>query len=339
MTTIADLFSQHELVDYSANRTYPVMLGDTLFPTRRVEALTLDVLSRSTKVPILANVAGFDTEAEIGSREANKQVQDLALIKRKMQIKEQDLYALLNPRTPQEGDYLRNNVYGDFDVLNQGVLAQIERMAMELLATGKVTLNPDDKKSGVLDYQVPKTHQVAATTAWDSDDADPLNDLFDWSDMLDITPTRAITSKKLYRAFTRNAKVIAAVFGKDSGRVVGQADLDTFLEAQGLPIIRPYGDKYKTQGANGKFTTKTYWPDDKIALFDDEIVGEKIFGPTPEELANLSDVQGSTVANIYDMVYTESKDPVGTFEKASAVALPSLAEPDQILQATVTLSK
>jgi hypothetical protein len=39
------------------------------------------------------------------------------------------------------------------------------------------------------------------------------------------------------------------------------------------------------------------------------------------------------------MIYTETKDPIGTFEKASAVALPSLAEPDQIIQATVTLGK
>lgn len=339
MTTIADLFTQHGLIDYSSNRTYAPMLGDTLFPARRVEALTLDVLTRSTKVPILANVAGFDTEAEIGSREASKMVQDLALIKRKMQIKETDLYALLNPRTPQEGEYLKNNVYGDFDELNQGVLAQVERMAMELLATGSVTLNTEDKKSGVIKYGVPAAHQVSAATGWDDDTSDPLHDLEDWSDKLDIVPTRAITSKKIYRAFTRNPKIIAAVFGKDSGRVVGQADLDSFMQAQGLPIIRPYGEKYKVQQANGKYTTKTYWPEDKIALFDDEVVGEKVFGPTPEELANLSDVQGSSAGNVYDMIYTETKDPIGTFEKASAVALPSLAEPDQIIQATVTLSK
>lgn len=339
MTTIADLFTQHGLIDYSANRTYPTLLGDSLFPTRRVEALTLDILTRSTKVPILANVAGFDSEAEIGSRDANKAVQDLALIKRKMQIKEQDLYALLNPRTPQEGEYLRNSVYNDFDILNQGVLAQVERMAMEVLSTGVVTLNSEDKKSGVIDYQVPKAHKITAATGWDNDASDPLRDLEDWCDLLDINPTRAMTSKKIYRALTRNPKIIAAIFGKDSGRVVGQADLDSFMQAQGLPVIRPYGEKYRVQAANGKYISKNYWPDDKIALFDDEIVGEKVFGPTPEELANLSDAQTSTVSNVYDMIYTETHDPIGTFEKASAVALPSLAEPDQIIQATVTLSK
>jgi hypothetical protein len=336
MPTIAELFTQPELIDYSANRTYPAMLGDELFPARRVESLKLDVLTRGTRTPILANVTGFDAEAEIGSRDANKVIADLALIKRKMQIKETDLYALLNPRTPQEGEYLRNQVYDDFDVLNQGVLAQAERMAMELLATGKVTLSSDGK-SGVIDYGVTKAHQGTADVSWSNADADPLTDLYNWSDALDITPTRGIIGKKLYRQFTTNAKVIAAVYGKDSGRVIGQKDLDDFLTAQGLPILRPYGNKYRTQDAKGKYITKTYWAEDKIALFGDDVVGEKIFGPTPEELANLADVQSSTVGNVYDMIYTETKDPVGTYEKASALALPSLAAPDEIYQATVPM--
>lgn len=338
MTTIAELFSQNDLIDYSAERTYPAFLGDALFPTRRVESLTLDVLTRGSKTPILASVAGFDTEAEIGSRDANKMTEELALIKRKMQIKETDLYALLHPRTPQEAEYLRNNVFNDFDVLNQGVLAQVERMCMELLATGKVTLGSDGK-TGVLNYGVPAAHQKTAAKGWDEATSTPLDDLYNWADTLSITPTRAITSKKIYRAITTNPSVVAAIYGKDSGRVVGQADFDSFMESQGLPVIRTYGEKYRVQGKNGKYTTKTYWAEDKIALFSDDILGEKVYGPTPEELTNMADVQSSSVSNVYDMIYTESKDPVGTWEKASAVALPSFAAPDEVFQGTVTLSK
>lgn len=338
MTTIADLFTQAALIDYSAGREYPAFLGDELFPSRRIESMKLDTLTRGTKTPILAPIAGFDTEAEIGSREANKMIQELALVKRKMQIKETDLYALLNPRTPQEGEYLKNGVYNDFDVLNQGVLAQAERMAMELLATGKVTLNADSKKA-VLDYKLPSAHQQKAASDWSDASVDPLLELQNWCDVLDVTPTRAITSQKIYRAITRNPKVIAAVYGANNdGRLLGTADFDAFMQAQGLPVIRMYKNKYKVQNANGSYTSKTYWPEDKIALFNDDTLGEKVFGPTPEELANQTGVDASSVGNVYDTIYTETNDPVGTFEKATALVLPTLAAPEEIFQGTVTIA-
>lgn len=333
MPTIYDLFTQAELIDYSANRTYKPMLGDTLFPARRVNSLKIDQLSRNTRVAVLAPVAGFDTEAEIGSRDASKKALELALIKRKMQIKEEDLVKLLNPRTPQEAAYLRDQVFNDFDVLNQGVLAQVEKQTMEMFATGKIHL-VDDNDKAVVDYNIPETHQQALTdTAWDKDGADPIKDMERWCDALDITPTRALTSKKIYRLFTQNAKVIAAIFGKDSGRLVTQTALDEFMQSAGLPVLRTYDEKYKVQSAKGGYVSRRYYPEDRMTLFNDDLQGNKLFGPTPEELANMGDVKTSKVGNVFDMVYTESKDPVGTFEKASAVALPSFAGADEVFLA------
>ena len=86
MTTINDLFTQSDLIDYTGNRQYPEMLGDTLFPATKINSLKLDVLSRQSRVPVIASVSAFDAESEIGSREAEKTALELALIKRKMQI-------------------------------------------------------------------------------------------------------------------------------------------------------------------------------------------------------------------------------------------------------------
>ncbi|KRL39916.1 major capsid protein [Liquorilactobacillus nagelii] len=334
MTTIGDLFSQHDLIDYSLNRQYPVLLGDSLFEPKKVNSLTVDVLNRQNRVPVIASVAAFDAEAEIGSREASKKVEELALIKRKMKISEKDLYAMLNPRTPAELTYLKSHVFNDFDVLNQGILARVEKMTFDVLSTGKTILADENNKLNIsLDYGVPAAHQEAlsGTSLWDTDTADIIKDITRWCDALDVTPTRALTSRKVYRAITTNAKVLQAVFGT-STRALGQAEFDQFMQLQGLPIIRTYDQKYK----DGSGNSYRYFPENRIVLMNDDPLGNKLFGPTPEELAQFNgDVQLNSVGNVYDMIYTEDKDPVITWEKASAVALPAFAAADEVFQAQV----
>ncbi|MFC6315181.1 MULTISPECIES: major capsid protein [Lapidilactobacillus] len=335
MPTIYDLFTQADLIDYSANRQYKPFLGDSLFPAKRVETLKVEQLSRGSKIPILASVAAFNSEAEIGSRTASKTALELALIKRKYKIDEEDIIAMRNPRTPQEAAYLKDKVFNDFDVLNQGILGRIEQQTMEMFSTGKIHLRDDDSDTtAVIDYQIPEKHQQALTdTAWDKDGADPIKDLENWCDALDITPTRALTSKKIYRLFTQNPKVIAAIWGKDSGRLVTQAALDEFMQSAGLPVIRTYDAKYNIQLPNGKYASHRYYPEDRITLFNDDLQGNKLFGPNPDEAENMDGVKVSKVGNIFNTVFTETHDPVATFEKASAVALPSFAAADEVFLA------
>lgn len=333
VTSIQDLFTQNELIDYSNSRTYKPLLGDELFPSRRVETLEVDQINRGSKTPIIASISGFDAEAEIGSREAEKLATELFLIKRKMPISEKDLYALLHPRTEQEGNYLRDNVYNDFDVLNQGVLAQVEKMTMEMLATGKITLSEKNKKA-IMDYQVPANHQEALTDGvWTGKDSNPLDDFDRWINALDVVPTRALTSRKIYRLITTNAQVIAAVYGKDTGRRLSKADFDSFMEQQGFPIIRTYDEKYRVQQDDGTYKTYRYFPEDRIVLFNDDVLGEKLWGPTPEEIAHLNDATTQSVGNVYDTTYTQDKDPIVTFEKATAVSIPTFAAVDEVFQA------
>ena len=116
-----------------------------------------------------------------------------------------------------------------------------------MFATGKIT----DKKNGIsVDYGVPKKHQetLSGTKTWDKSDASIIDNLQDWSDSLDVTPTRALTSKKVLRTLMRSTEIKEAIFGKDTGRVVGQADLDQWMTAQGLPVIRAYDGKYRDPG-------------------------------------------------------------------------------------------
>lgn len=336
MPTIMELFTQNEVLSYVRDREYKPLLGETLFPERKQPSLKLDQLSGGSRIPIAASIHDFDTEAEIGSRIANKQELELSLIKRKLQLKETDIIALENPRTPAEQAYLVGQVYNDIDSLVAGVRARVEAMRMEVLAAGQVTV----KENGLnftLDYHVPAEHKEAltGTNVWTNENSDPLADIERWIDALDTKPTRALTSRKIYRALATHPKIIAAIFGKDSGRVVSQADLDAFMETHGYPVIRTYDEKYKVQEANGTYTTKKYFPENKFAMFNDELLGETLYGPTAEETRLTRDpaVDTSLVGNVLASVYDETRDPVGTWTKAVATALPSFAAADEVFQA------
>ncbi|MEB6146385.1 major capsid protein [Enterococcus casseliflavus] len=336
MPTIMELFTQNEVLNYVRDREYKPLLGETLFPERKQPSLKLDQLSGGSRIPIAASIHDFDTEAEIGSRIANKQELELSLIKRKMQLKETDIIALENPRTPAEQAYLVGQVYNDIDSLVAGVRARVEAMRMEVLAAGQVTV----KENGLnftLDYHVPAEHKEAltGTNVWTNENSDPLADIERWIDALDTKPTRALTSRKIYRALATHPKIIAAIFGKDSGRVVSQADLDAFMETHGYPVIRTYDEKYKVQEANGTYTTKKYFPENKFAMFNDDLLGETLYGPTAEETRLTRDpaVDTSLVGNVLASVYDETRDPVGTWTKAVATALPSFAAADEVFQA------
>lgn len=334
--SILDLFNQKEVLDYTRNRELPVLLGETLFPARKTQSLELEQITGGGSSPIIASVHAFDTESEIGSRQAAKATLELALIKRKMQLKEKDIIALENPRTPAEQQYLMSQVFNDLDVLVRGVNARTELMRMEVLANGKIKIN-ENGLDATIDYNVPADHKEAlsGTNLWTDPLAKPLEDIDRWIEAMDTTPTRALTSKKVLNALLRHPQVKASVFGSDTGKVLTRAELDAFMQSNGMPVIRTYDEKYRKQNKDGSYTKARYFPENKFVMFNDDLLGETIYGPTAEEIRLSRDpsIDTSMVGNVFTAVYEEGADPVSTWEKAVTVALPSFAAADEVFQA------
>lgn len=337
MPAILDLFNQKSVLDYVKGRQYKQYIGDILFPAHKVDSLEVELLEDTTSTPVIAPMAAFDSEAQIGSREANKRVADLGYIKRKIQLKEKDLVGLRNPRTPEEQQYLMQNVYNDTDSMVEGVNARVELMRMELLSSGVVT--PDDENSNwKLDYELPDEHKITVKNSWDDPSADIINDMFDWADQFDSDPTKILTSRKIVRAMLDNEGIKS--YFKSVGQIPSVVNLNNYLVAQGLPTIVTNNLKYRSQGSDGKYTTKKFFPDDKFVLFNDDTCGNTAFGPTPEESRLLSNNNMNvTVGNVFATMYEEGNDPVGTWTKAAATALPTLANPHELVQSQVLLSK
>lgn len=335
-TPVAELFSHKEVLTYLRNRELPALLGEELFPARKTQSLEIEQIVGAGGTPVTATVHAFDTESEIGSRQAAKVTLELALVKRKMQLKEKDIIALENPRTPEEQQYLIQTVYNDIETLVNGVNARAEKMRMDVLANGVVTI-AENGLNATVNYQVPAAHKetLAGVNLWtDTVNSDPLADIDRWIDAMDTVPTRALTSKKVYNALVRHPKVKNAIFGSGSTKVVTRAELDAFLQANGMPVIRTYDAKYKEQQKNGTYLTKTYFPENKFVMFDDQTLGETVFGPTAEErLVRKANIESGLVGNVLAMVYEENLDPVSTWEKAVAVVLPTFAAADEVFQA------
>lgn len=334
---ILELFEQREVLTYLQNRKYPALAGEALFPEVKRQSLKFDEIRGAMKVPVVASVHAFDTEAEIGSREAEKRAMELALIKRKMQLKEEDIIALENPRNSAEQEYLMKEVYNDIDVLVQGVRARVEAMRMEALATGKITID-ENGLNGTVDYNVPLENQevLSGTDLWSSDESDPIQDILRWVNSMPVKPTRALTSNTvLLRLLTHPKLTVLSKTGQIG--LMTLPELDAIMTSYGFPIIRTYDEVYRKQNQDGTYETIRYFPEKQFVMFGDGPLGQTIYGPTAEEIRLRRDpsIETSMVGNVLAMVYEENLDPVSTWTKAVATAMPSFPTAGEIFQATV----
>lgn len=337
--SVLDLFTNKEVLNYLKDRKFKPMLGEELFPEVKKQSLEFDVLTNSSRTPVIASVHGFDTEAEIGTREAEKMAIELALIKRKMQLKEKEIIKLESPRNEAERKALMQDVYNDIENLVQSIRARIELMRMELLATGKVTLN-ENGLSATIDYGVPDENKIS-NVDWSSETANPINDMIKWKNQLDSAPSRVLTSTTILAKILANKNVVNAIFGKDSTRIASVGELNNYLEQLQLPKIYTYDEKYKKQKENGKGYDKLrYFPENAFVMMPADKLGETIYGPTAEELRLQRDpsIDMKLLGKIIALVYEEGKDPVATWEKVVATALPALACADELFQATINIA-
>ncbi|MEF2641430.1 MAG: major capsid protein [Clostridia bacterium] len=336
--SVLELFSQKEVLNYQKDRKYPALMGEELFPEVKKRSLKFDMIVNKSKTPVIASVHGFDTESEIGQRKAQKKAIELALIKRKLPLTEEDIIALESPRNEAEKEELMQEVYDDIDALVQGVRARVEVMRMEILAKGTVTLD-ENGLDAVIDYGIPAAHKVA-NVDWSIATANPINDMISWYNKMTVKPKRALTSNTVLAKILSNQNVVNALFGKDTTRIASIGELNTYLESLKLPKIYTYDEVYRKVKEDGTEEIKRYFPEDSFVMFPEGKLGETLYGPTAEEIRLQRDpsIDIRQVGKILAMVYEEDKDPVSTWEKAVATALPTFPYSDEVFQATMKLS-
>lgn len=342
MPKLEEVFNTNELINYFKDRQETPMLGEILFPERKIQDIEFDMILGTGGLPVTAECYAFDTETQIASREAiEKGAAELALIKNKIKIAEKEIIKINNPRTRAELEDTLSRLYNDAEKMVKSIKVRVEAMRMELLSTGKIAINENNIKV-TLDYKVPAGNQKSFN--WkDTSTAKPLDDLETLAGAVEdesSRPTRALTSKKVAGKICACDSVRKAIYGVNSDKIVTLPVLNELLLQLNLPQIVTYEGKYKKEGKKG-FDKVRYFPENKIAMFGDGTLGETIYGLTAEELKLIGDgkmEETSMVENkIFVGTYT-SIDPVGEFTKAAATALPSLPHGEELGIGTITLA-
>ncbi len=341
MPRIEEVFNTKELINYFKERKVTPMLGESLFPERKIQDIEFDMILGSRGLPVSAEVHAYDTKTQLASREAiEKGVASLALIKRQIKIAEKEIIKVQNPRTDAELAFVLSQLYNDSEKMVEGIKVRVEAMRMEATSTGKIKIEENGVKV-TLDYGVPTANKKSFNWS-DASTSKPLDDLTTLADAVEDTssrPTRALTSRKIARTICNSNSVRAAIHGVNSDKIVTLAQLNELLEQSNLPQIVTYEAKYKVEGAKG-FTTKRYFPENVISMFGDAPLGETIYGLTAEEVKLIGDGKmdvAEMVGNIFVGTYT-SIDPVGEFTKAAATALPSFPHAEELGIGTITLA-
>lgn len=341
MPKLQEVFNTHELINYFQERKLKPMLGESLFPSRKIPDIKFDMILGKGGLPVSANVHAFDTETQLASRDAiSKGAAALALIKRKIKLTEEDLIKIQNPRNDAELTFVLSQLYDDSEKMVNSIDVRTEAMRMEVLSSGKLKIEENGVKV-TLDYGVPVGNKKSF--AWSTaTTAKPLDDLETLASAVEsesgTRPTRALTSRKVVKAICACDSVRQAIHGINSDKIVTLAQLNELLVQCELPVLMTYEEKYRVEGAKG-YTTKRYFPENTISMFGDGQLGEGIYGLTAEEVKLIGDGNmddASMVGNIFVGTYS-SVDPVGEFTKAAATFLPSFPRADELGIATITL--
>jgi len=343
MPRVEDVLNQADINSYITQRDFPLTVGDALFPQRKTEDFKVKYILGANGAPVSASVHAHDTEAQVASREGFDEFeQDMALIKRKIQMKEELIIMLSKAGHDAEITQLINLIYNDVDNMRNAVQTRIEAMRFEALSTGKITLNENGLEDIVIDYSVPTEHQetLSGTNLWTDSQAKPLDDIDRFVDkIVESTgdrPTRILTSSKVFNALKRHDSVRSAFHGVNSARLLTNAELNSFLQAQGLPSIATDDRRYRVQLNKNKYVTKRFFPEDKLVAMPSEALGETLYGVTAEEV-KMRNMHNSAFQNFGNIIVQQyaTDDPVAEWTKAVAKSLPSFPAANRVFIASV----
>ena len=237
-------------------------------------------------------------------------------------------------------DAVMNRIFDDSTTLLEAARVARERMRMQLITTGEISLASNGQAYDY-DYGLdPTTQKVNAATAWTDSSADIISDIRGWQDAIEdatgIRPNRAVCSRKTWSYMLKNLpikKTLAVM--SDGTEYLSDARLRTYLAEELDLTVTIYSKRFMNDsGAAAK-----YIPDDTFILLPPGNLGNTWFGTTPEEsdLMSSSTVENVAIVDTGVAVTTiKQSDPVNVEIKVTQICLPDFPTADQIVIADVT---
>ena len=343
MPTIYDLVTSANITSYwtEKNQNQQPLLGETLFPTRQVLGTKLEWIKGANNQPVALRPSSYDAKAIRRDRQGIEKVgTEMPFFKESMYIDErlrQDLNNFANANNQQLVNQVLLNIYNDEANLIDASEVTRERMRMEALTTGTITVSGNGQ-SFTYDFGVPADNKKTVTTAWSTATADIIGDITSYVDAMKakgVTITRAICNSSVAKCFRTNTAIKNAiyVFAQGTVPVTTARAIDYIYNETGVTFY-VYDNVY----VNESGTAVKYIPDDTVVLMPDGDLGYTNMGTTPEEsdLMNSLGANVSIVDNGVAVTTSQTVDPVNVETKVSMVSLPSFEQADKIVIVDVT---
>ncbi len=342
---IFDLIVAKEIATYwttAVSNRIPY-LGATLFPTKKQLGLDLKWIKGSQGLPVALKASAFDAKAPLRDRIGIKSVEtEMPFFREAMRIGEKERQELNKAADAANAGFLKpviTRIYDDIGSLVDGANVVPERMIMQLLSTGQISLVGEADGVRVnydYDYKLPPAHKatLTSTNKWsDADNSKPIQDIQEKQDKIEEDtgerPTRAICTRKTWNYLMQN-KSIKLDMNPIGGTNIIMTDsmLRQYIEAKTGLVISVYNKKFGQGG-----TAIQFFPDDYFTFLPAGTLGNTYYGTTPEEsdlMSGNTSAQVSIVNTGVAITTIKEPHPVNVQTIVSEIVLPSFEQIDKI---------
>lgn len=316
---------------YENDKNRKPYAGELLFPAIRQKGINFSFIKGKQGTPVALVSANWNTDVLYRDRIGVKEMKGkMPFFKEAYAIDEETRQELISVR-PEYQEPIINRIFDDKADLLAGADATAERMRMQLLAQGTITIqeNGVDKQ---YDYGFDSVNQFKTlTTLWSSADADPIKDIIEmrnaYEDRNGEAPKYMFISSKRFNSIQSNSKVLE--YFKSLAVPVAyptKEQIKTYIKsATELDVI--ILDKKYRPARKFDVTPIPFYPEDRFTLVSTLNLGNTVYGTTPEE-ADLLNGQSKAVSGVVTskgvaITTWEIPDPVNVNTKVSEVVLPT----------------
>lgn len=338
MDSIFDLVTAANVVGYwiEQNVNKQPLLGETLFPYTREIGVRLDWIKGANNQPVGLRLAAYDTKAIRRDREGiESYTTKMPFFKESMYVDEemrQQLNTLLQTNNSALVNSLVAKIFRDQIKLIEAAKITLERMRMEVLTNGTITL-ANNGQAYSYDFGVPSAQKATAKKAWSDTSADAIaeiNEIVSTMRAKGVEITRAVCNSSVIEDLKKNTSIKNQIYVLAGGSIssISSAKVLEFLKQETGVTFYAYDNVY----VNEEGKAVKYVADDTVVFLPEGTLGQTHMGVTPEEsdLQALGTANVSVIENGIAVATYGTEDPVNVEMKVSMVGMPSFERADEV---------
>jgi len=338
MAELKDLVTASNIAAYweELNQNRQPLLGETLFPKKKRLGTNLKWIKGANNQPVALRTSSFDAKAIRRDRRGiDEYATKMPFFKESKYIDEemrQELNNVIAANNPEVVNAILTNIYDDQAELIDASEITLERMRMEALTTGTITL-ADNAQSFNYDYLLENYQKKTSSKNWADASADIIGDVVAIVEEMKakgVDITRAVCNSSVAKQFRTNTAIKNAVYVFAGGTVsvTTARAIDYIYNETGVRFY-VYDNVY----VNASEQSIKYVPDSTVVFMPDGDLGYTNMGTTPEEsdLRNNLNAEVAIVNGGVAVTTSQIVDPVNVETKVSMIALPSFENANKIV--------